>query len=328
MAQLGKLLRSTIIICTRFRARELLKLIESIRKQEANSLINRILVIDSSPDNETESLINQQILDSQLPINYFRVPYDFTLPRKRNYALSLLDLSESEVIHFFDDDVELYSDYIDSVRATFEDPMIVGVGGADQNLKERHVHKFLELVGVSSDRQGVILRSGVNTQNISGTIQRETEWLSGCAMSYRASALIGQFFDERRHFDGEDSDFSYRMSKKGKLFWNPKAKFTHESSMAEKVTNNHKVRYHLKHLALSCAEFDGKVQARYCLVYLFFNGLISIAFGIKRFKLAEMKVGIAYFFSSLVFPLVLARYHSKKSIESNFNDSNNNVFEI
>jgi GT2 family glycosyltransferase len=147
-------------------------------------------------------------------------------------------------------------------------------------------------------------------------------------MSYRTSALIGQFFDERRHFDGEDSDFSYRMSKKGKLFWNPKAKFRHESSMAKKVTNNHKVRYHLKHLALSCAEFDGKVQARYCLVYLFFNGLISIAFGIKRFKLAEMKIGIAYFFSSLVFPVVLARYNSKKSIETISNDSNNNALEI
>ena len=323
-AQLGKILRSTIIICTRSRARILHKLIESIKYQEAVSTISRIFVIDSSIDDETESLFAKNALGYQLPINYHRVPPDYTLPRKRNYGLRLLNSSESQILHFFDDDVELFSGYISSVRAIFDDSNVVGVGGADQNLRKRHVRKFFELVGVASNREGIILKSGVNTQNISGLVQRESEWLSGCAMSYRTSALSGQFFDERRHFDGEDSDFSFRMSKKGKLVWTPNAKFSHESSLAKKVTDNHKVRYHLKHLVLCCAEFDGRVRARNCFCYLFFNGLISIIVSLKGFRILETRIGIAYVLSSFVFPLALALHYFRETIQTFSNKSKNN----
>lgn len=41
----------------------------------------------------------------------------------------------------------------------FEDSNIIGVGGADQNLKKKHVSKFLELIGVASNQEGVILKA-------------------------------------------------------------------------------------------------------------------------------------------------------------------------
>jgi len=325
--QLGEPLRSSIIICTRSRPRALYKLIESLQNQDAISTISKILVIDSSIDNETESLFSKKVFESQLPISYHRVSHDYTLPRKRNLGLSLLNFSEKEILHFFDDDVELSGDYVSSIRAVFEDSNIIGVGGADQNLKKKHVYKFLELVGVASNQEGVILKSGVNTQNISGAVQRETEWLSGCAMSYATSSLKGQLFDERRHFDGEDSDFSYRMSKKGKLVWNPSSRFSHKSSMAKKVTKNHKVRYHFKHLVLSCAEFDGKVQPHYCFIYLFFNGLISIAMSLKRFRILDTRIGISYLFFSFIFPLALAQYFFAKKIQSLSKKSNSDAID-
>lgn len=309
-------MRSAILICTRSRAHSLFKLILSLQNQEEIANICRVLIIDSSIGEETQSIFTDEISKLQLPVSYHRVSPEYTLPRKRNFGLNLLNFSEIEILHFFDDDVQLNTDYLGSVNAIFKDSSVVGVGGADQNLKKRHIHKILELAGISSKREGAILRSGVNTQNISGTIPRESEWLSGCAMSYATSALKGNLFDERRHFDGEDTDFSYRMSKKGKLIWNPNAKFYHESSRAKKLTSNHKIRYHLRHLVLSCTEFDGKVKPGYSFIYLFFNGLISIAISLKRFKILEVRIGISYILYSLIFPFSLARHCILREVQS------------
>jgi len=274
------------------------------------------LIIDSSLNEETQSIFTDEISKLQLPVSYHRVPPEYTLPRKRNFGLNLLNFSEIEIVHFFDDDVQLDKEYLGTVNAIFKDSSVVGVGGADQNLKKRHIHKILELAGIASNREGIILRSGVNTQNISGINPRETEWLSGCAMSYATSALIGNLFDERRYFDGEDTDFSYRMSKKGKLIWNPNAKLYHESSHAKKITANHKIRYHSRHLVLSCLEFDGKVKPGYSFIFLFFNGLVSIGLSLKRFKILEVRIGINYILHSLIFPFSFAKHWIQREVQS------------
>jgi GT2 family glycosyltransferase len=85
---------------------------------------------------------------------------------------------------------------------------------------------------IDSDRGGALLESGVNVLVFDGEQPSEVDWLSGCSMSYRTSALDGLRFDERRGGNGlgEDVDFSARLGSRGRLLWVPDARVEHRQS--------------------------------------------------------------------------------------------------
>ena len=282
----------SIIICTRNRPFELTKLLESLTC--ATAPIDghfSILVIDSSLSTETKSVSAK--FANVLPIMLHTVHSDFSLTKKRNIAIQQLS-SQSEFVFFLDDDIEVRDDFFLNTLAVFEDAGVVGVGGRDLNLPPLNIKKWQEMVGLSSFRQGAVLMNGQNTPYSFSQGNLEVEWFSGCAMSFRTSALEGLLFDERRAFVGEDVDFCMRMNLKGKLISNPDIVYKHKSSLESVPSSNHKIRDFAFHRSLLAFESDRRVRFLPTLFTVFILGLLIMIKGAIKLKWDLFCLGIRH----------------------------------
>ena len=150
-----------------------------------------------------------------------------------------------DIIFFLDDDVVLFPDYIEEILIIYQSDnkgLIGGVGGLIANPRPvtfshrlRRIFDILFLL--SGFHEGEILPSGFTTnfgvKSIPSKKVRGVDFLHGCAMSFRKEIFREFSFDTNRYHNyglGEDQDFSYRVSRKYKLFVNPKAMLLHLES--------------------------------------------------------------------------------------------------
>jgi GT2 family glycosyltransferase len=149
-----------------------------------------------------------------------------------------------DIVHFIDDDVEVLAGYFDSIEERFEkDPHLAGVGGAIQNARMEAHPIFNSLFLLSGRYPNTIRRSGrvVKPESTGGAKrqigQRPVEWLQGFAMSYRMLTLQKHSFDDRLtgYSYGEDRDFSFRVSRSGKLAVEPNARCLHLRATANRL---------------------------------------------------------------------------------------------
>jgi GT2 family glycosyltransferase len=288
-----------IIICTRDRPYELSELLSSISKNHS-STISKVIIVDSSSKN----YIKPQILEEYtFRIEYLKVHPSLALTEKRNLGIERLGHSD-EIIHFFDDDITISSNYLSVVKLQFRNSQVVGVGGKDINRPARRINKLLIWSHLDSREEGKLLPSGMVSMCFSGDEIKVVDWLSGCAMSFKRLVFEKEMFDTRRSFDGEDVDFSIRASKYGLLIWEPKAVFIHKSSIISSPTNNHKVRFHIQHLSLLAKE-DDRVNTLSMFIALITRGFIDIGLGISRNNLNLLKFGLKYLLGSLFLPILV-----------------------
>ena len=219
-----------LVICTRNRIDDIKRCLASV--EAASYVPQRILVVDSSDGRETEEYSAQ----FKLPITYIRAPRGLII--QRNVALTEI---HEQIAHFIDDDVEVHPDYfLEILRAFHDSPEVAGVGGAmagvgfgpmatvgrGPRLSERLALK-------SSSRPGRVLRSGFNMQCFDSPKAINVDWLPGCSMSFRMSAIRGLKFDERRTLRcpmHDDVDFGLRVSERGPLLYTPNARLIHHLS--------------------------------------------------------------------------------------------------
>jgi GT2 family glycosyltransferase len=113
----------SLVICTFRRPAAVRRLLEALRSQAC--LPDEVLVVDASPDIETEAVVSDARLAGLI---YHRVPPEERgLTRQRNWGI---DRANGDVIAFLDDDTVPEPDYFAEVLACFErHPGAVGVGG-------------------------------------------------------------------------------------------------------------------------------------------------------------------------------------------------------
>jgi GT2 family glycosyltransferase len=118
------------------------------------------------------------------------------------------------------------------------------------------------LLGLDSEEQGALLRTGVNVLNYTGDSVRESQWLSGCAMSYRRSAIVGMEFDESRRGGsfGEDVDFSARCRARGAVVWTPHARMEHRQSIQERLPDSQVTRRWIRNRGKLAYDRVGRVR--------------------------------------------------------------------
>ncbi|MFE5366161.1 glycosyltransferase family A protein [Streptomyces mirabilis] len=221
-----------LIICTRNRPNDLRECLESVAAQSCRP--DRVVIVDSSDTDATRGVVEEFEKRSGIAVRYARA-----IPRKTvqmNMALDFIGPSTG-IVHFTDDDVVLDREYLAEMLAAFEaHPHCGGVGGRIANLPERRangvVRWFRRAFLLDSVRQGALLHSGVNTMCRTGARPYRVDWLSGCSMSYRRSAIAGLRFDETRARagHGEDVDFSARVAAGSALIWTPHASLEHRVS--------------------------------------------------------------------------------------------------
>ncbi|MFV7236105.1 glycosyltransferase family 2 protein [Flavobacterium sp. ZB4R12] len=246
-------MKFTLIICTYMRSQSLLHLLQSIQKQTVYP--DEILIIDGSTNTETEIILQENHF---INLSYFLVPPTHRgLTKQRNYGIERVG-NDVEIVCFLDDDTVLESDYFEQLLSTYQIyPEALGVGGYIINetecewvgsdyqpkideyffdgWKRKDGSRFIlrKRLGLDSDCSpgfSPLFSHGRSVSFLppSGKIY-EVEQLMGGVSSFRTEVFRKLQFSS--YFEGyglyEDTDFTLRVAKIGKLYVNTAAKLSH-----------------------------------------------------------------------------------------------------
>jgi GT2 family glycosyltransferase len=224
----------SIVICTHRRARSVERCLDSIGKQTRRPAC--LLIVDSSPDRDTEERIRRRDDLTRLAgrFEYVRVGGQLAgLTRQRNFGLRHVT---TDLVAFFDDDVVLAEGCLAAMEAAHRrDAAIVGVGAVAVNERRglTRLWRARRALGVvDSLRAGRYCRSGVSVSW--GLLDRAeptagADWLPGYAMMWKTTIARQVGFDEgfEGYANGEDLDFGLRMAQRGRLVIATGARLVH-----------------------------------------------------------------------------------------------------
>ena len=234
----------SVIICTADRPKDLERFLDSLSKQTLPP--KQLIVVDAGHNSTLIKNSVSQFNDSTGIVSLY-IPSVKGLTIQRNTGVSYV-LNEIDIVSFFDDDIELKPTCLEQIAKVFENDeksRIGGVGGKIVsniiNSKKKPVlntigSKFFGLLSrifiIGSSKSYTVLVSGMNVSN-EHKVKKNTyaDWLHGCT-SYRRNIFNNFLFDEslKDYSMREDLDFSYRVSKKHKLIYAPKAEMIHHHS--------------------------------------------------------------------------------------------------
>ncbi|TMK63106.1 MAG: glycosyltransferase [Actinobacteria bacterium] len=134
-----------------------------------------------------------------------------------------LDLAQGDVVVFVDDDTELHPRLFAALADAYRDPDVLGVTGP---VVDRDLRRF----GNMRSRWRRLLPGGGRE----GSRERDVEYMLGGLMTARRDAALQVRFDERLADYGllEDEDFSYRLSRLGRIRFAPSASVVHRNVAA------------------------------------------------------------------------------------------------
>ena len=240
-----------VIICTRNRPEDLASTLASLSAQ-ANIGARLVVIVDAS-DGNVRSTVERIVVESALTgVEYVVFDGKPSLARQRNFAVGDLP-STVAIVHFFDDDVSLEAGYLDGISARFRDSSVAAAGGTItlevETVSRQSVMKRFFLLG--HPERGRVLVSGATTPAQVGARGPvfDSDWLSGCASSYRRDVFENHRCDPA--LDGysldEDLDLSYRVSRSGRVVVDPSVSVTHHESAVERSTARRMARKAMVH---------------------------------------------------------------------------------
>lgn len=231
----------------------LLQLLQSVKGQTLYP--NEILIVDSSLNQETEKILNQNQFQN---LNYFLVSNENRgLTKQRNFGIQRVS-KNIDVVCFLDDDTVLESDYFEELLKTYSVyPEALGVGGYITNeIKWDFVgnnysvalNEFYFDEWKRKDGSRFVLRKkfGLDSDCPPGYSSlyshgRSAGFLPPTGKMYEVEMFMGgvssfrkEIFDNLQfstYFEGyglyEDADFCLRVAKTGKLYLNTAARLSH-----------------------------------------------------------------------------------------------------
>lgn len=238
------MLTASVILCTRNRLQDVRCFLQSLVLQE--QLPQELIIVDSS-DQPIYNAIEDMLFHIRMKFHYEHSQPGLTL--QRNIGIKR---ATSDIIFFFDDDVILDSNYIKVIMEVFEnnDIYLGGMGTIKYTMinKWRPSYIFRLLFLMQRDGgNGVYCLSGMPKHPYGTGNFTEVQVLGGALMAYRKN-VFNDFkckFDENvtGYASQEDVDFSYRVSRLGKLFFSPDAELIHNHSplARDKILVNRKM---------------------------------------------------------------------------------------
>lgn len=241
------ILTAAVIICTRNRLEPLLTCLESIAQQTYP--ITQLIIVDSSDRSLnsmpefTDIFTAERFPDTDLI--YLHTQPGLTFQRNQGVTCA-----NADVIFFFDDDTVLSPRYIEYLMETFQScpeygggmGMIAGVRPIQKRPSD-YLRRFF-LLNYSA-AEGQMQKSGLPTHSHGKSEFMDIEVLSGGLTAYRSCVLDEFTFDEAvtGYAYMEDVDFSYRVSRRYRLFYDPRAVVEHHHAPIgrEKIAANRKM---------------------------------------------------------------------------------------
>jgi len=290
----------TVIIPTYNRESDLKKCINSILSQTV--IPDEVIVID---DGELKEIpLYERCTQRGINLVYIK-KNKHGVVFSRNIGV---EKAKGDIIFLLEDDVVLFPDYIEEILKVYQlyesqGVNIGGVGGIIANPPQKGLKKFLlwayyVIFFNSGFKEGKILPSGFGTDYNSTPFPlkkiQEVDFLPGGVSSFKKEIFnqfqfLEKYQTETGYAQGEDRDFSYRVSQKYKIFINPKAKLNHYSS--PKTNYNRKIRgraYVLFHYLFFKDHLDEKIYQKFLFYYALFGfGLLRLIIAIISFKKSE-----------------------------------------
>jgi GT2 family glycosyltransferase len=199
-----------------------------------------VLILDDGDIPLDDTDLRGPILDHGYGFRCLHNPGPHGLVHGRILAIQA---AAGSVILFLDDDVEVDPDYLVRLADAYvQHPGIVGIGGRDTLGKEKMflVRAYLRFFLLDSGRVGRLSPSGFNL-SMSGWRRAarpfETEFLSGCNMSFRKNAVRDMTPAPwlERYSLGEDIVISEVARAHGALIVEPRLKVKHYDSPVSRV---------------------------------------------------------------------------------------------
>jgi glycosyltransferase involved in cell wall biosynthesis len=211
--------RFSVVIATRGRPAVLRETLASLARCDPPPA--ETLVVDGSDDGSAEPVAREA------SVRYARSHPGLTT--QRNVAL---DLVEGDVVVFLDDDVEADPRLFASLADGYRDPDVVGATGrvAEPDLRRfGNMRSRWRRLLPGGGREGSLTRFGYPRRIQDETRERDVEYMLGCLMSARRGVAARLRFDERLTGYSllEDEDFSYRLSRVGRVRYLPAASIVH-----------------------------------------------------------------------------------------------------
>jgi GT2 family glycosyltransferase len=233
-----------LVLCTRNRPREVRTCLDTVRVQAR--VPNRVLVVDSSDDDETERVVRE--LAGAWPdgsvLEHLRAEPGLT----RQRAVGI-DATADEIVHFVDDDTVLDPGYFAAIVGVFaadRDGRLGGVGGFVTDQPPHHFRRVDAWLGLDSAAEGVVLPSGRNVRVYrEPPAPIEVDWLPGCAMSYRRAVFASERPNPAVAHASEDVELSYRVRQHWRLVVTPAARIEHHESPRNRPSREQIVRVEL-----------------------------------------------------------------------------------
>ena len=237
----------SVIICTKNRTTALGNLLDSLNRQDR--VPDEVVIVDGSDSHDTEEMVGRKKEHLLFGVVYQRTAPGLT--RQRNIGV---DLSYGNYLFFFDDDVLLEREFLETVLDTFKEFKDANVGGVmgriinvPQSPKAWDVF-FKKLFFLSDFGRGRLKPSGLPSINIGDKVTF-VESLSGGCTAYLKEVFNSFRFDEnlKGYAYLEDVDFSYRVGKLYRLLYQPDARLSHFPSTYIKADSKELRKMFVRH---------------------------------------------------------------------------------
>jgi len=233
----------SVIIPTYNRPNELKRCLESIIKQTI--FPEEIIIID---DGNLPEIPYKNELQTKGICCVYHKKAQKGLTKSRNLGIQL---SSGDIILFFDDDVILEPDYIEQTKKFYEnyfDSRLGGMEGSQIITTKPSLLTYIDFIAnviflLSPMHYGHVTVSGFSEQIpvmrlFPAKKIRKVKILGGTSFSFLKRVFDDFKFSEdyeHNYCQGEDKDFTIRVSKKYDLYINPHAKLYHLQSEVERV---------------------------------------------------------------------------------------------
>lgn len=196
----------SIIIITCNRPFLLKNCIERVLAQPYSN--KEIIVVDSSSDDESESVVAQY---SQVRSVRLRGQHN-NMPQARNCGIAV---SSGEIVAFIDDDSMVQADWLGSLVSVYHDETVGAAGGRVIGMPEPYCDQVEGPPRLFVEPSGRVIAKDAGLVSV---IQVEVDHLIGCNMSFRRKALeqVGGF-DPNYTLTNlrEETDLCVRVKKAG-----------------------------------------------------------------------------------------------------------------
>jgi glycosyltransferase involved in cell wall biosynthesis len=220
-------MRFSLIIATKDRPGPLAAALES--SATALPVDGELIVVDGDRERSAEPVVREfQARNPGMSVRH--VASEPGAARQRNVGI---DAAAGDVVVYVDDDCTFEPGLFEALAAAYSDPAVVGATGRiEQPSRGRlgnNPHSRLRWLLLGGGRQGSMTSFGFRCPIVDREQPRDVEFMPGPLMSARRALAAEVRFDERlaAYSLVEDDDFSYRLSRHGRIRYEPAAVVHH-----------------------------------------------------------------------------------------------------